>query len=430
MGGLEAEKHFLAVAMELCERISFMGAQPYFVGGYVRDRILGRESIDIDIVVVGLNSQQDLLNIFPKGQAVGKSFPVVLVDGFEIALARTERKIGQGHTAFDCNVSGVSLAQDLMRRDLTINAMAIDPFTGALIDPFNGQKDCLDKKLRPVTEAFKEDPLRVFRAARFAARFGFEVTPELVKMCEALVDEIGTLPAERVWNETELALNTPNPVKYFTALVEFNCLHVWFPALSNLRLVPAGPPGHHDEGNAFTHTMLALERARTPEGRWGVICHDLGKGVTDPALWPKQHNHEELGVPLVTKLNDTLKTPTKFKTIALLGCEHHLSGHKFQELRSASQHDLLMKIGRFLPYFEEICEADALGRIPAKKAYDYKDLTNLHTSILKIRALPEWGTGRIVGERLRQARISWLKKNYPNSGRKRHDPEPDTTNYL
>ncbi|WP_127470052.1 multifunctional CCA addition/repair protein [Thiomicrorhabdus aquaedulcis] len=300
-----------------------MNQQVYLVGGAVRDALLGVAVYDRDWVVVGSTPEQMLAQGFVQ---VGKDFPVFLhpKSREEYALARTERKSGVGYHGFDIAASpNVTLEEDLQRRDLTINAMAQDA-QGHIIDPYGGQADLTQRVLRHVSAAFSEDPLRVLRVARFAAKlqpFGFTIHPDTLALMQAMVQscELAHLTPERVWQEVVKALSCDKPSVFFSVLRQVGALAVLFPELERLFAVPQ-PPQHHPEGDAGVHTLMVLDAAcalsDSLEVRFGALMHDLGKGVTPEALWPKHHGHEAAGVPLVSALCERYRVPKKMQSFA------------------------------------------------------------------------------------------------------------------
>ncbi|MDP5137417.1 multifunctional CCA addition/repair protein, partial [Rheinheimera baltica] len=283
--------------------------QRYLVGGAVRDSLLGYPFHERDWVVVGATPQQMLDLGY---QQVGKDFPVFLHPETkeEHALARTERKSGKGYTGFTVYAApDVTLEQDLLRRDLTINAIA-QADDDSVIDPFGGVADIEQKILRHVSEAFAEDPLRVLRVARFYARYahlGFSVAPETQVLMQQLSTELSTLTPERVWQETAKALSEQTPQAYFQLLYDTGALSVLMPELSALWGVPQ-PPKWHPEIDTGVHTLMVLQQATllSPriDIRFAALVHDLGKGVTKPELWPSHHGHEHSGLPLISQLCD------------------------------------------------------------------------------------------------------------------------------
>ena len=315
--------------------------QRYLVGGAVRDTLLGYPFHERDWVVVGATPQQMLELGY---QQVGKDFPVFLHPQTkeEHALARTERKSGKGYTGFDVySAPDVTLEQDLLRRDLTINAIA-QADDGTLVDPFGGAKDIAAKVLRHVSNAFAEDPLRVLRVARFYARYahlGFTVADETIALMAQLSEELTTLSPERVWQETAKALSEATPQAYFELLKQTGALEVLMPELACLWGVPQ-PPKWHPEIDTGVHCMMVLRQAalisERLDIRFAALVHDLGKGLTDPALWPAHHGHEHSGLKPIQELCQRLRVPNECRDLALLVCEFHQLVHRAQELKSST----------------------------------------------------------------------------------------------
>jgi len=346
----------------------------YKVGGAVRDRLLGLPVKDSDWVVVGASAEQMLeLGYRP----VGKDFPVFLHPDSkdEYALARTERKTAPGYTGFAFHAApDVTLEQDLLRRDLTINAMAEDR-EGRIIDPYHGQADLEARLLRHVSPAFGEDPVRILRVARFLARFaplGFRIAPETLALMRQMVDdgEVDALVPERVWQETARALAEPSPQSFIQALRDCGALAVIFPEIDRLFGVPQ-PEEHHPEIDTGVHTLLVLEQAARlspqPQVRFAALVHDLGKGITPQAEWPRHIDHEENGVPLVEGLCERLRAPRDYRELAVITARYHLHFHRAGELRAATLVDLLQQLDAYRKpqRFQQwllACEADARGR--------------------------------------------------------------------
>ncbi len=348
--------------------------QVYLVGGAVRDRLLGLPERERDWVVVGatpaaLESQGYL--------PVGREFPVFLhpVTHEEYALARLERKVGPGYRGFTTQFAPeVTLEEDLRRRDLTINAIA-ESDGGELIDPYGGRADLEARLLRHVSDAFIEDPVRVLRVARFAARFarlGFRVADETLALMRRMSasGELAALVPERVWQETERALAEDHPEVFFETLRACGALAVIFPEIDALYGVPQ-PPKWHPEIDTGVHVMLALAWAARSGAstavRFAVLAHDLGKARTPRELWPKHHGHEELGVPLVEALADRLRVPGSHRELAILAAREHTLVHRARELRPETVLKLLQECDAFRrpERFAELlqaCEADARGR--------------------------------------------------------------------
>ena len=302
----------------------------YLVGGAVRDGLLRLPVKDKDWVVVGATPQEMLDAGY---QQVGKDFPVFLhpKSREEYALARTERKSGQGYTGFTCYAApDVTLEQDLLRRDLTINAIAQDEH-GEFIDPYNGRADIEKRLLRHVSPAFNEDPLRVLRVARFAARYAhlsFQIAPETLTLMSSMASngELEHLTPERVWKETENALTSRNPQVYFDVLRKCGALKVLFPEIDALFGVPA-PEKWHPEIDTGIHVLMTLAIAAqlSPDVdvRFATLCHDLGKGLTPKEFWPRHHGHGPAGVKLVERLCQRMRVPNEIRDLAKLVAEYH-----------------------------------------------------------------------------------------------------------
>ncbi|WP_225182002.1 multifunctional CCA addition/repair protein [Pectobacterium aroidearum] len=346
----------------------------YLVGGAVRDSLLGLPVTEKDWVVVGATPEELLTQGY---QQVGKDFPVFLhpVSHDEYALARTERKSGKGYTGFVCHAApDVTLEQDLLRRDLTINAIARTEL-GDLIDPYHGRRDLENHVLRHVSDAFSEDPLRVLRVARFAARFahlGFQIAEETMALMQKMAHEgeLAYLTPERVWKETEKALGTSSPDVYFQVLRDCGALAVLFPEIDNLYGVPA-PAKWHPEIDTGIHTMMTVAMAAhlSPEidVRFATLCHDLGKGLTPPELWPRHHGHGPAGVKLVEALCQRLRVPNPIRDLAKLVAEYHDLIHTVQVLQPKTLLKLFdaIDVWRKPQRLEQLAltsEADARGR--------------------------------------------------------------------
>jgi len=347
----------------------------YLVGGAVRDALLGYPVAERDWVVVGARPEDLLQQGF---QQVGRDFPVFLHPQTkeEYALARTERKRGHGYTGFavDCDPA-VTLEEDLLRRDLTINAMAQDA-AGQVIDPHGGRADIEQRVLRHVSDAFVEDPLRVLRTARFAARYahlGFTVAPHTLELMADIVaqGELAHLPAERIWIEFERALGERHPEAFIQVLRDCGALGKLLPEVDALFGVPQSA-AHHPEIDTGVHTLMALQQAArlSPDSdvRFAVLVHDLGKGITPPDEWPRHIRHEARGVTLVEQVCQRLRAPRRHAELARAVCLHHLLCHRALELRGASvlklltATDALRRPDRF-EAFLLACEADARGRL-------------------------------------------------------------------
>ncbi len=355
----------------------------YLVGGAVRDKLLDLPIKDKDWVVTGATPElMNELNYI----AVGKDFPVFLhpQTNEEYALARTERKTAAGYHGFQFHADpDVTLEEDIKRRDLTINALAEDE-DGNIIDFVNGQKDLKNRVLRHVSPAFAEDPVRILRIARFAARFshlGFTVADETMVLMRNMVEagEVDALVAERVWQETFKALNEPAPDVFIETLRECGALAVLFPEIDRLFGVPQ-PEEHHPEIDTGVHTMMVLQQAcllsEDPLVRFAALTHDLGKGTTPKDILPHHYDHEERGVNLVKELCDRFKVPNQYKELAIITSRYHTHVHRAFEvkpktlLKVLNATDAFRKPERF-SQFITACIADSHGR-PGYENYDYR----------------------------------------------------------
>jgi tRNA nucleotidyltransferase (CCA-adding enzyme) len=404
----------------------------YLVGGAVRDQLLGLSGQDRDWVVVGATPEEMTARGF---KPVGADFPVFLHPQTkeEYALARTERKSGRGYKGFTVYAApDVTLEDDLRRRDLTINAIAQDE-AGALVDPFHGAEDLRAGVLRHVSDAFSEDPVRVLRVARFAARFharGFRVADETLALMRTMVvsGEVDHLVPERVWAELERALNESTPSVFFTVLRDCGALAKLFPELDALFGVPQ-PVEHHPEIDTGVHAMLVVDAAARlspqPLVRFAALMHDLGKGKTPAEHWPRHIGHEEGGVPLVRELCKRLRAPNDFRDLAVLVARYHLHCHRALELRAGTLLETLESLNVFrrperLDQFLLACEADFRGR-PGYEMKPYPQVERFRAAYAAAAAVDAAGiaaansqdSGDKIGEKIRQARIKAIGRDDP-----------------
>jgi tRNA nucleotidyltransferase (CCA-adding enzyme) len=345
--------------------------QIYLVGGAVRDRLFGVEAPDRDWVVVGSTPQAMVDQGY---QPVGKDFPVFIKKstGEEYALARTERKTAKGYQGFQFNASPeITLEQDLERRDLTINAMAEDQ-QGNLIDLHGGQQDLASGVIRHVSDAFLEDPVRILRAARFAARFDFTIAPETMNLMKAMVSngEVDALVPERVWTEMKKALITDSPQVFFQVLRDCGALERILPEIDALFGVPQTAK-YHPEIDTGIHTLMVVEQAARlsddPVMRFAALVHDLGKAKTPAEILPSHRGHELGGLSIIKQMCERLRIPKKYQSLALAVAEYHLHMHKMFELRPQTVLNMLEKTRCLMDdqraqQVAQCCIADARGR--------------------------------------------------------------------
>ena len=399
----------------------------YKVGGAVRDRLLGLSPKEIDWVVMGATPDYMTAKGFKQ---VGKDFPVFLHPKTheEYALARTERKAGKGYYGFDCFFSPeVTLEEDLLRRDLTMNAIA-ETEDGELIDPYVGKKDLENKVFRHVSAAFKEDPLRILRLARFAARFfplGFTIAEETLALMREMVEggELDALTPERVWREIDKALVEQDPSHFFLVLRQCGGLAQIWPDLDRLWGIPQ-PLQHHPEGDVGVHTMMVLQQAaqlsQDPMVRFAALCHDLGKGRTPPAKWPHHYGHEEEAIPCIQAFCDRYRLPNRYRDLALVTARFHSNCHHLFELSAKTLLDRLESLNAFrqkdrLEQFLLACTADSRGRL-GKETDPYPQADFLRRALAAVEKIPmqsllEKGlSGSKIKEGLRKMRLSILER--------------------
>ena len=396
----------------------------YQVGGAVRDRLLGLTGKDRDWVVVGGDEQTLLEQGYRK---VGADFPVFLHPETheEYALARTERKAGSGYRGFVTDASrSVTLEDDLMRRDFTVNAMALDD-NDTLIDPYNGERDLRAGILRHVSEAFVEDPLRVLRAARFAARFGFSIAPETQALMRRIADsgELETLPGERVWQELRRALNSDHPERFIEVLRDCGALAALFPEVDCLFGVPQ-PAKYHPEIDTGVHILLTLQQAARRNAseavRFAALVHDLGKGTTPAEMLPSHRGHDERGVPLIAALCERIAVPREHRELAQLVSLLHIRVHRALEMTPGrivklfEEADAFRRPERFAAFLEA-CVADATGRTGLEDI-EYTQARRLSEALEITRsvdtaAIARRSPGPAAGAAIHQARVEALTRS-------------------
>jgi tRNA nucleotidyltransferase (CCA-adding enzyme) len=396
----------------------------YLVGGAVRDALLGRPVKERDWVVVGANPEELVAQGY---RPVGRDFPVFLHPQTkeEHALARTERKSGRGYHGFTFHTGPeVTLEDDLWRRDLTINAIAQDD-QGVLVDPHGGRRDLEARLLRHVSDAFAEDPVRILRTARFAARFaglGFRVAPETMALMRSMVDagEADHLVPERVWKETERALMEPSPGVFLTVLHECGALARVMPELAALSGVPQRAD-YHPEVDTFVHTLMCVDAAARADlvldVRVATLLHDLGKAATPSEEWPRHVMHEQRGVPLVRAFCERLRVPSAMRDLAIAVTRDHLNVHRVRELRPATLLELLERLDAFRKpaRFElalQACECDARGRLGFEDVpypqTDYLRQAARAAQVSNAAVIADGFTGPAIGEEIGRRRVAQL----------------------
>lgn len=334
---------------QIAEVIKQNGGTLYLVGGAIRDEIIGKEIYDKDYCITGI-SKEKFLELFPKAKILGKSFEVFEIGHMQFALARKETKQGKGHKEFKIETDEkITIEQDLERRDITINAIAKDVLTGEIIDPFNGRKDIENKIIRKVSDAFKEDPLRVYRVARIAAQTEFEVEKETLKQMENLKEELLTLSKERIFVEFKKALETKKPSIFFNVLRKANVLDVHFKEIYDL-IGSLQPEKYHPEGDSYNHTMIVVDKSTELTNDIGVrfacLVHDLGKGITPKEMYPHHHGHDEKGIKLVENLGNRINVPNIWKAYGKVASKEHMKGGIFYKMTLAKKVQFIERVAK------------------------------------------------------------------------------------
>jgi len=382
----------------------------FIVGGAVRDLICGKVPKDIDLVVSAPADVLERLGGVPVDPKTGMPVFIFEIDGshVEVALPRRERKIGTGHKGFMFETGpDIPLEEDLSRRDFTINAMAMDA-SGRIVDPFGGQEDLRRGILRAVSpESFKDDPLRVIRAARFAAK-GFRVDGETLALMQAVpAEEFRALPIERFTGELLKAFREPHPEEFIRTLVLVpRACEVFFPELLQAQEVPAGPLEHHPEGSLFSHVMQVVAKCTTAEGRFAALMHDMGKLLTPKEEWPRHHGHDSLGGPLVKGICQRLKVPAHLRDCAVFVCEEHMKAAG--SLRNGKLIDLASRAlrARADKALVEVCRADGAGEEAIERLERAFRVVSIPARELGVNLA---GSAQTIRERILQKRIELLK---------------------
>ncbi len=405
---------------DIANKIHNAGGSLYLVGGSVRDSLLEIKSDDEDYCITGL-SYEEFQSLFPDAKIIGKSFAVFEMDGKEFAIARKENKSGNGHTGFEIETNkDITIEEDLKRRDITINAIAKDVYLNKIIDPYNGQGDLKNGIIRAISEHFKEDPLRVYRVARFAAKFQFDIVEDTIKMMSEMREDIKDLPAERIYTEFSKALLTDKPSIFFEVLKRCNLLDIHFKYISNL-IGALQPIEYHPEGDAYNHTMIVLDKVakktsdytekRKLEIRFAALVHDIGKGLTPKEEYPHHYLHEKRGVELVKKLGLKLRIPNRLIKCGITSSLEHMRGGLFKNMKDSKKIDFIERVDKTilgLDGLQIIVNADN------KNSVDFavlgkKCLSEINGTYIKNKYNVNESTK--IKELLHQERIKWIKEN-------------------
>lgn len=407
-------------SIEIATIIKRNGGNLFLVGGAVRDELLGKKVHDTDYCVTGI-SEEKFKTLFPEAFYRGKAFGIFDIGRREFALARRERKTGTGHKEFEIETNEkITIEEDLFRRDITINAMAKDVLTGEIIDPYGGKSDLEKRVIRAVSEHFKEDPLRVYRVARFASGLEFKTEEDTIKMMNSLKEELNTISVERVYEELAKALLTSRPSIFFEALKKSDVLDVHFKEVNDL-IGAEQPVKYHLEGDAFNHTMIVLDRAakltkdyddtRKLEIRFGALCHDLGKGATPKEEYPHHYMHETTGVDRVCEMGNRLKLPTRLIKCGKTASKEHMRGGIFYDMKPSTKVEFIERV------YKSILGLDGLQIIVKSDKPEAKEFERLGKKCMEVingeYVKQKYGIqdGIELGKRLHEERVSWIKRN-------------------
>ena len=406
--------------IEIANKIKKKGGTLYLVGGAVRDQLLGRKVHDEDYCVTGLSSKE-FEELFPEAFKRGKFFGVYDIDHREFALARSEKKSGLGHKEFEVQTGKeISIEQDLSRRDITANSIAKEVLTEKIIDPFDGRTDLKNKLIKATTRAFKEDPLRVYRVARFAAQLEFEVEENTLKMMNELKEELKTLSKERVFDEFRKALSTNRPSIFFNTLRKADVLEIHFKEIYDL-IGSIQPEKYHPEGDSYNHTIEVVDKSAELTNdlaiRFSALVHDLGKGTTPKEMLPHHYGHDTRGPELVAKFGRTVCIPNSWIKCGKTSAKEHMLGGIFEQMTPKKQVDFITRVSKSMIGLDGmkvvvLCDRARGGRTPEEVKFDVigKEMLNqINGEYIKRKY--DIKNEKDIGELLRQERIEWLKKN-------------------
>lgn len=412
--------------IQIAQKIEQAGGRLYLVGGALRDKLRGIKPMDEDYCVTGLNIEK-FEKLFPEAKIQGKDFPVFILEGKEIALARKERKIGQGHKAFSFFTDEiVTIEEDLKRRDITINSIAQDVLTGKIIDPYGGKKDLEQKIIKKTSSHFAEDPLRAYRVARLAANLEeFTVDNDTLSSMEQLKEELSTLSKERVFVEFKKALAKSKPSIFFEVLRKANILEVHFKEIADL-IGKIQPEKYHPEGDSYNHILIVVDNSAKLTNdlaiRFSCLVHDLGKGVTPKEILPHHYGHDEKGVPLVTKLGKRVGIPKAWEKCGKTACKWHMKAGIFEQMTPKKQVELIEQVAKSMLGLEGLkivvaCDKAREGKDVFQKQKEImfdslgKELLQTIDGNFVKQKYPNL-IGEKFKQKLQEERIKWLRDFY------------------
>ena len=409
--------------VEIAKRIELAGGRLYLVGGALRDKLREITPMDEDYCVTGLNIER-YETLFPEAKMQGKDFPVFILEGKEIALARKERKVGKGHKAFSFSTDEtITIQEDLARRDITINSIAQDVLTKEIIDPYGGRKDLEQKIIRKTSSHFAEDPLRAYRIARLASSLeDFTVEEGTLDSMEQLKEELSALSKERVFIEFKKALASSKPSIFFEILRKANILQEHFKEIADL-IGKTQPEQYHPEGDSYVHTLIVVDNsAKITDNlaiRFSCLVHDLGKGVTPKEILPHHYGHDEKGVELVAKLGKRIGIPKAWEKCGKTACRWHMKAGIFNQMTPKKQVQLIENVAKSPLGLEGLkivvtCDKARQGKDIFQKQQEIifdnlgkELLQNIDGNFIK-QKYPNL-EGKKFSEKLQEERIKWLK---------------------
>jgi len=392
--------------IEIAKKIANAGGTLYYVGGYVRDKFMHKEPKDIDFCVTGL-SVETFSNLFPKAFLKGSFFPVFQLNGHDFAFARKETKTSPGHSGFSAITENITIEEDLKRRDFTINSMAINVLTNEVIDIFGGEHDIKNKLIRATSSAFSEDPLRVYRGAQFAARFGFTIENSTKKLMRSMKSELTTLSAERVFEELKKALSAEKPSEFFHILRDLAVLDAHFQEIQDLIGV-IQPIEYHPEGDAYNHVMIVLDKVAEMTNdiaiRFSGLVHDIGKGITPKHILPHHYNHDINGVKPFQNLSRRLNLPNSWNKLCKVIITDHMRAGFFDKMTIGKQVSFLERNYHYLKELEIIAKADSKNPSLSFQKLGDELMQNVNGKTVK---LPNQANAKEI---LHEKRVEYLKR--------------------
>lgn len=406
--------------LEIAKKIENAGGRLYLVGGAVRDKILGKNNSDEDFCVIGITFSE-FQKLFPEAIIRGKTFEVFDLEGKEFALARKEVKRGLGHKEFDIETGKeITIEEDLKRRDITINSIAHDILTGEIIDQFNGCEDIKKGIIKATSKHFIEDPLRVYRVARFSSELQFEVDKETIIMMKNIKQELKYLSKERVFTEFKKALSTDKPSLFFKVLREAEVLDIHFKPIYDL-IGALQPEKYHPEGDAYNHTMICLDKATSLtdnlEIRFATLVHDLGKGTTPKEEYPHHYGHEERGVKIVSEFSKQLCIPKNWEKCGKTACREHMRGGIFYKMKPSKKVEFIERVDKSylgLEGLQIVVNCDkSNNETLEKEQYNFSSIGKKcfkEVTAKKVAEKYNLKEGILLGNKLHEERIKWMKE--------------------